>query len=341
MSDLRTELERAGRHAPPLEDDPYDRLRTRRERQARRGRVAAGTVSLAVAVVAIAGLWTAFRPHNTEPPPSQAASGPTADLSVGPNQYVYQKVTAYSYGPEGDGPNWPLFVERDVARSWYRRDDSGRSATDGTLSYFTEADRQADQGLHDTPVPTEQTYGPGAYPQDTGDLSSLSTDPAVLLQQLRDRSSQTGSSPEPPISPGPGQGADTGMLWGAIQTLIDAPATTPTQRAALFEVASQLQGVQVTQTATDPVGRPATLLSTINGEGVESEWWFDPSSEQLLAQRYTVRTDSMTYPNGTVFTINVVASAGVADSTDDGGSLEKSFVPSPITDPPAMPDPRH
>jgi hypothetical protein len=341
MSDLRTELERAGRKAPPLEHEPYDRLRARRERKARRGRVTAATVSLTVAVVAIAGLWTAFRPHNTTLPPSITASGPTADLSVGPDQYVFSKVVSYSYGPEGDGANWPLYVERDVARTWYRADDSGRSATDGQLSYFTQADQQADQGLHDTPVPKDDTYGPGNYPRDMGDLSSLSTDPAVLLQQLRDRSGQAGSSPEPPISPGPGQAADTGMLWGVIQTLMDAPQSTPAQRAALFQVASQLRGVRVTQAATDPVGRPATLLTTTNGDGIEGEWWFDPSSEQLLARRFTVRSDSMTYPNGTVFAIEIVQSSGVTAATGDGASLVKTFVPSPLTDPPAMPDPRH
>jgi hypothetical protein len=341
MSDLRTDLESAGRNAPPLEHDAYDRLRSRRERKARRGRVTAATVSLTVAVVAIAGLWSAFRPHNTATTRGRTAAGASADLSVGPDQYVLRKVVTYAYGPEGDGANWPLFVERDVARSWYRADDSGRIASDGQLTYFSEADRQADQGLGDTPVPSDHTYGPGQYPQDVGDLSSLSTDPAVLLGQLRDRSGVTGTSPEPPISPGPGQADDTGMLWGVIQSLIDAPEATPAQRAALFEVAAGLQGVHVTEGATDPVGRPATLLATTNGEGIGSEWWFDPASEQLLAQRYTVRTDSNAYPNGTVFTIRIVAASGVSDSTDDGATMAKSFVPSPVTDPPAMPDPRH
>lgn len=340
MTDLRTELQRAGRQAPPLDDDPLERLRSRREQKARRGRVTAATVSLTVAVVAIAGLWSAFRPHNVATTRGHTAAG-SADLSVGPDQYVFRKMVTYAYGPEGDGANWPLFVERDVARTWYRADDSGRSVTDGQLTYFTEADRQADQGLHDTPVPSDVSYGAGQYPLDVGDLSSLSTDPAVLLGQLRDRSGVTGTSPEPPISPGPGQGADTGMLWGVIQSLIDAPEATPAQRAALFEVAAGLEGVQVTQAATDPVGRPATLLSTTNGEGIESEWWFDPASEQLMAQQYTVRTDSNAYPNGTVFAIHIVAASGVTDTADDGATMAKSFVPSPLTDPPAMPDPRH
>jgi hypothetical protein len=340
MSDLRTQLERAGRMAPPLEHEAFEGLRAHRDRKARRGRVAATTLSLAVAAIAISGVLVAFHPRGGTTTGRPAAE-PSADLSVGPDQYVFQRIVTYRYGPEGDGDNWPLFVERDVARSWYRADDSGRSAGDGQLTYFSEADRQADQGLLDTPVPSDDTYGPGDYPTDVGDLSWLSTDPAVLLGQLRDRSAEGGASPEPPISPGPGQGANTGMLWGVIQSLIDAPGATPAQRAALFEVAADLEGVRVTEGATDPVGRPATLLATTNGDGIESESWFDPASEQPLAQRYTVRTDSMTYPNGTVFIIRIVAASGVTGSMDDGATMAKSFVPSPLTDPPAMPDPRH
>jgi hypothetical protein len=342
MSDLRTGLERAARHAPPLgNEDPFERLRARRERKAGRGRVAAATLSLAVAVVAIVGLWAGFRPDDTGVTSRHPATGPSADLSVGPDQYVFRRIVTYRYGPEGDGANWPLFVERDVARSWYRADDSGRSAGDGHLTYFTEADRQADQGLLDTPVPSDDTYGPGDYPRDVGDLSWLSTDPAVLLGQLRDRSAEGGASPMPPISPGPGQGADTGMLWGVIQSLIDAPPATPAQRAALFEVAESLRGVDVTTGTTDPVGRPATVLSTVNSAGIQDEWWFDPSSEQLLAQRYTIRTDSMVYPRGTVFWLMIVEASGVTDATGDDSPLVKTFVPAPVTDPPPMPDPRH
>ena len=40
MSDLRTQLERAGRMAPPLELEAFEGLRAHRDRKARRGRVA-------------------------------------------------------------------------------------------------------------------------------------------------------------------------------------------------------------------------------------------------------------------------------------------------------------
>src|SRR5690348_8891293 len=103
MPDLRTELERAGRHAPTLEDDPYDRLRTRRERKARRARVAAASVSLAVAVVAIAGLWTSFRPHNAPPTPVRVASGPSVDLTVPPDQYYFVQQDWYGPASRVDG----------------------------------------------------------------------------------------------------------------------------------------------------------------------------------------------------------------------------------------------
>ncbi|HXY73242.1 MAG TPA: hypothetical protein VEM41_11920, partial [Actinomycetota bacterium] len=98
MSDLRDRLGAAGRQAPPLSSDPLERLEGRRVRRARRGRVTAGAVSLVVATLAIAGVLAAFRP-GTHPRTTHPAAG--HDLSVGADQYAYEKTVTYSYGPEG------------------------------------------------------------------------------------------------------------------------------------------------------------------------------------------------------------------------------------------------
>jgi hypothetical protein len=324
--------------APPLEHEAFEGLRARRDRKARRGRVAAASLSLILAVGAIAGALFAFGPRGSA---GHTAAGAAVDLSVGPEQYAFDRSVSFSYGPEGDGANWPLYVERDVSRSWYRADDSGRHVFGGRLSYFTDADREADKGLHDTPVPYDHVYGPDEYPVDSGDLSQLSTDPTQLRDQLLHRSGTGGASPMPDLSPGPGQDAFTPVLWATAQTLLGSPNASPDLRAALFEVAESLRGVDVTPSTTDPVGRPATLLSIVNSAGIQDEWWFDPSSEQLLAQRYTIRTDSMVYPRGSVAWLMIVEASGVTDATGDDSPLVKTFVPAPVTDPPAMPDPRH
>jgi hypothetical protein len=346
MNDLRDGLSRAGRQAPAPAPDSFDQLTRRRARRARRGRVTAAAVSLAVAAVAIGGAFLAFRPHAPGGGNEKVRSAAGMDLSVGADQFAYQKTVDYSYGPEGDGQGWPLYVDQFTEQTWYRADGAGRDATLDANNFFTPGDRQTyiQQMGHNPPdeAPSDKTYDAGGYPTDTGDLSYLSTDPATLLTQLQDRSAPTGRSPQPEISDSPGQ-APAGSLsvWGAIQhLLLFGPNASPALKAALFEVAEQLPGVDVIQGSTDPVGRTGTLLR-LQVQGTQAEYWFDPTSEQLLATRSTIETDAFPqYPQGTVTSIDIVTAAGVTDSTDDGAPLVKSFVPAPVTSPPAMPDPR-
>ena len=350
MTDLRDGLSRAGRQAPPLPPDSFERLGRRRMRHARRGRVVAATLSLAVAAVAIGGVFLAFRPHGEAGGDGKGNVRPAAGpgLSVGPDQYSFDKTVMYSYGPEGDGQGWPLYVDRLTEQTWYRADGSGRDAIVDANDFFTDADRQTyiQQMGHTPPdvAPSDKTYGAGGYPTDTGDLSYLSTDPATLLAQLADRSAPTGRSPQPAMSASPGQPpSDTMAVWGAIQHLLTyAPSASPALKAALFEVAEQLPGIEVVQSSTDPVGRPGVLLR-LQVQGTQEEWWFDATSEQLLAMRSTLESGHWipAMPSGTVVGIEIVAAAGVTDSTDDGAQLVKSFVPAPVNDPPPMPDPRN
>jgi hypothetical protein len=326
-----------------MEHHAFEGLRTRRERKARRSRVTAATFSLVLAAAAIGGALLAFGPRGSGTATRQPAAGPSVDLSVGLDQYAYEKTVSLSYGPEGDGANWPLYVLRASGRQWYRADDSGRRVENGALSYFTAADRTAGEQMGETwGTPIDRSYDPGQFPSDSGDLSGLSTDPNVLRAQLLYRGSGGGASPVPDLSPGLGQDADTPVIWAGVQTLLASPNSSPALRAALFEVASQLKGVNVTEATTDPVGRPATELSQVDSVGIETDWWFDPSSEQLLAQRDIIRNDRMSMPNGTAFWLMIVEESGVADSTDGGATLVKTFVPAPLTQQlPDMPDPRH
>jgi len=347
MNDLRDDLSRAGRHAPGLAPGAFERLRKRKARTARRGRVTAAALSLVVAAVAIGGVLLAFRPHDTSSGKGKIHSADGADLSVGTNQFAYEKTVTYSYGPEGDGQGWPLYVDRFTQQTWYRADGAGRDATVDANDFFTPADRRTfvQQMGQDPPAvaPSDKTYGAGGYPTDTGDVGYLSTDPAALLTQLQDRSAPTGRSPQPSISASPGQvPTDTLTVWGAIQhLLLFGPNATPAQKAAMFEVAERLPGVDVVQSSTDPVGRPGVLLR-LQVQGTQEEYWFDPTSEQLLAMQTTVESGNWipSMPAGTVTAIEIVTEAGVTGSTDDGTPLVTSFVPGPATSPPAMPDPR-
>jgi hypothetical protein len=311
MSDLRTELERAGRQAPQLQDDPLEHLRSRRARKALRGRVAAGAVSLTVVVVAIGGLWTAFHPHNAPSTPVRTLAGPSVDLTVPPNEYSFVQQDWYGPGNGGGDGSGTKWQDQYATTTWYRADDSGRiiSVQNGQRS--------------------DQSYDPGNFLQDTGDLTYLSTDPTQLLAQMTDRMQPGGRSPEPfdQFTPGPGQdGHETAGLVRSIGELLNDPNSEPALKAALFQVASGLQGMDVQQNVTDPTGRPATMLR-IETEQVVHEWWFDPSSEQLLAM------ETLDPGSGNVTSVMVVGASGVAATTDDGGQLNPSFIPAPVHDP--------
>src|SRR6266568_3148684 len=80
-----------------------------------------------------------------------------------------------------------------VTETWWKSDGSGRAAFDCTIP---NCDKVWGSG------PTG-TFGPGEFPTDS-DVTELSTDPAVLANQLLDRTGPNGKSPEPDqISPGP------------------------------------------------------------------------------------------------------------------------------------------
>src|SRR5204863_4774317 len=105
------------------------------------------------------------------------------------------------------------------------------------------------------------------------------TDPVQLLQELKERSSPGGRSPEPAVTEGPGQDTDTGGLVRAITDLLGyaGPNATPQLRAALFEVFRGLPTAEDLGNVTDPAGRPA-VAARITTEGAIQTLYADPST---------------------------------------------------------------
>jgi hypothetical protein len=187
--------------------------------------------------------------------------------------------------------------------TWWGTDDSGRTV------------QTADRTTKD------ESYGPGDFPSDVS-TKDFPTDPAELKQFLIDRSSPGGASPEPMFPTPPGGGSHDGQLWDVVSTIIDDPNMTPSVRAAVLEMAANLQSSQVDLTATDPGGRPAYRISVTQG-GTLKELFVDPSTHELLAER-NVR-------DGHLLWLYVEEAAGVADSTSAAPS--QSSVPPPVTQP--------
>lgn len=101
------------------------------------------------------------------------------------------------------------------------------------------------------------------------DLAGLPTDADALWHELR-RGDVTD------LSAGPDN------LFSEIGTLLAQPDASPELRAALFELASTIEGVTLAIDTTDPLGRPGVGISLISG-AYRSELIVEESTSAILA----------------------------------------------------------
>jgi hypothetical protein len=103
----------------------------------------------------------------------------------------------------------------------------------------------------------------------------------------------------------------------------DEQFTPPAVRAAMFDIARGITGVETLNGIVDPVGRPAVGLRwEISYPGSAPsvvEWFFDPSSKQLMAETWS--------QDGKVIQARIVTEAGIADSTDGPPQAADRFFP--------------
>jgi hypothetical protein len=260
--DVREGLRRASRLIRPLEE-PLERFDGRRAARRHRDRVVSAAVALVVTTAVLGGAVAVLvGRHGDDGRPG--ASAENARLEVQPGQFSYLKQTTAS---AGDGS----VIQQET---WWAPDGSGE------LRFDTN---RPDKYV---PYPPEGVYAKGEFPlpwQD--DLSSLSTDPRVLEEQLRERSGAEGGSPAPEFAPDGGGPSTTGRMWRAIRRLLELPQALPDLREALFEVASGLPGVSRESGVVDPAGREAVRLDlSDDGEGHHWVFFFDPETHQLMAE---------------------------------------------------------
>ncbi len=265
---LRTRLRAASQLlVPPDPDLDLEWLSLRRDRRRRRERLTAASVGLILTVTlvvgALAGLHLASRSTNADAA-GGGLSGSVSEPALLAGQYLYLDRTEVAPGG------------LIVTETWWTTDDSGRLAFDCTIPDCSNA----------YGAPPTGTFDAGKFPTDDN-VSGLSADPSVLLQQLEQRTAPGGRSPEPPFSPGPEltPGVTAGSLWDAVTNILEDPTGGPDLRAALFDVAYGIPGVQVQTDVTDPAGRAAIALELATpGGGAPATLYFDPSTHQLMAE---------------------------------------------------------
>ena len=256
-------------------------------------------VALALTGGLVGGLVLALGNRETTLTPGAPGTEAPGDarLTLGPEEYFYQRQVLTV--PDADGYE-PGTVE---ITTWCAADGSCRiEARTDTESYG---------------VPESGRYGPGEPPLE--DISMLSTDPEVLAGQLRARSAPGGASPQPEVTPGPGQTAESGGLWRAVTALLEMPNALPELRVAIFEVAQDIPGVETLNGVEDPAGRRAVALR-IHAEGARRTLYFDPGGLQLLSAEERYDEDGQTWRR-------IVTHAGIVRSDTDRPTPEQRLFP--------------
>jgi hypothetical protein len=301
MGELKTQMERARREAPDG-DVALDRLVELRDHRRRNGRLLSAAVALAVTGAMVAGAFVVLGhrggavrvgddatsgpattgAHGSGGPPSPTAIGP--NLVAAPGQFYFMEILA-------------VYADSSAtADVWFGQDGSGRAIRPNP----------------EAPGGTERkTWAAGDYPYGD-DLSGLSKDPAILLDQLQARSAAEGPSPQPAVTPLDGQRPDTGGLVRAIGDLLtNAPHLLPEQRQALYEVLRSLPTANDLGSTQDPGGRPAVAVRITTTDG-ETTFFFDPATRLFMSEQIVFVSDDPDVPSTTEFVL--IKSAGIVDS---------------------------
>jgi hypothetical protein len=163
-------------------------------------------------------------------------------------------------------------------------------------------------------APSDETFGPGQLSDGPTDLSKLPTDPTALGALISSRHIEGGP---------PGSAED----FTQIGDLLRETDASPALRAALFQVAAALPGIEELGTVTDHSGRTGLGVAFVSG-GVCHELIFNPSDSSLLGEQdVVVDATAQHEPAGTIADWVVYLQSRVVDS--DGATAASTPVPPP------------
>jgi hypothetical protein len=276
----------------PPEQDELDALIEEARRRARRRRL--GIVAVLVTTgLASAALYIALSGGGGNRAGEALSQRPGTAARV---QYTRTKSLGLSIGPGFYSEYRP-----SISEAWVRDDGSGRLRTTELPAEWpgprdrrraiAANDRTGLEAAHARPTVKNQelassaafdeALGGGSFPATDG----LSADPAQLRDQLEAFVSSGGA----PVNV---------RVFEVGSAVLGKPNTPEPVRAAVFKVLSQLRGVVVDRSTTDPLGRAATSASISSGyTGAPSTRtvYFDRQRSLQLAY-----TDRLNRPDRTI-----------------------------------------
>jgi hypothetical protein len=259
--------------ALPVDDSP-PRARAH-ARGPRHRRWLAVPALAAIAVVAIAVLVTRGGQGTSNAAAATLKRAATvarrqAPLVPGPGQYLYTKsVNAYlnTIVPVGGAAAAFSVLVPHVREAWLGPSGGRLYETSGTPEFLSAQDRErwvADGRPQLTEGPSENTL-PASRPLD------LPSDPDALYARLKHDAAGHGSG-----------------LYSEMFTLVGdslrETSATPAQRAALYQVAARLPGVELVGSVKDSIGRPGVAVARNSDDGIRFTLIFDPDTSALLEE---------------------------------------------------------
>jgi hypothetical protein len=184
-------------------------------------------------------------------------------------RYFYFRSVEASLTQTDIGPSW---LEPRVTESWLQRDGGRTRVAFGKFESLSARDRDVfrQRGL---PVPSASAQS-RTLRAPAPDRLHLPSDPDALYDRLHDKAA------------GHSEGTYREMFTLVGDALRDPAATTPRQRAALYEVAARIPGVRLIGQMRDRAGRLGIAVTMRNEpDGRRDTLIFDPRSGALLAEQ--------------------------------------------------------
>lgn len=171
-----------------------------------------------------------------------------------------------------------MYLRRLVRDFWMAADGSGRiRETVGDLIFLSDADREAWEAGDLTPYALNEDFGTGGLEPQFAN-ASLPTDVDLLRKEVEQRAAATHPWPR-----------TDSQMFVVIGDLLRDPLTPPEVRAALFEVAAGLPGIELLGETTDRIGRTGVAVAMTS---LPLTPWhrqeiiiFDPATSVLLEER--------------------------------------------------------
>lgn len=307
----------------PVPREPLERiLRQAAPVERRRSRTSRALISATVVLggaVAITGVIAAL-PSEDKSQTRALTSGLLAAAAAADDQsaterptdtYSYSRMETTSLATQATPPVFSLLI-RKVEERWVAADGTGRL-------------QETPQSPEFPSTRDEQRWIDSGRPLGKPRKTSRSFDAAEMARSIEPALPRTDELPEEPAAlestlRAAASGTDAPVnarMFELIGVLLAQPSISAELRAALFVVASQLDGIEDLGATRDPIGRPGeavALRSSYSGSRTQDILFYDPNRAQFLASR-TELLEPVPYTGGSVISSRVLIATGVTGSS--------------------------